>query len=77
MTKQEIGREIKELALEVLDVELSGEENLSESGVDSLSLVELIAGIENKFNICFGEDDLQPETLVTLDDLVRITEKRL
>ncbi len=77
MTKQEIGREIKELALEVLDVELSGEENLSESGVDSLSLVELLAGIVNKFNICFGEDDLQPETLVTLDDLVRITEKRL
>ncbi len=77
MTREEIKRSVKELAQNVLGAELSEEENLAESGVDSLSLVVLISEIENEFHICFEADDLQPEELTTLSDLVRITEKRL
>lgn len=77
MTKQKIGQIIKKLALVYLDAEISENENLRESGIDSLSLVELIAEIENEFRIHFGEDDLQPENLTMLDDLVRITGQRL
>ncbi len=75
MTREEIKQSVKELAQNVLGTELSEEENLAESGVDSLSLVVLIAEIENEFHICFGADDLQPKELKTLADLVRITEK--
>lgn len=50
-------------------------EELKESGLDSLSLVSVIAGIEEQFGFFFEADDLQPDKLLTLKDLVELTEK--
>ena len=41
-------------------------------GFDSLSLVELIAGFEERFAIQFDESDLDPQNLETVDDIYQL-----
>ena len=75
MTKEEIGRKISALALELTGAEPSEKEPLAECGLDSLSLVSLLAGREEEFGFWFDDDDLQPDRLATLRDLTELTEK--
>ena len=75
MNKDTISQKIMEFTQENIDVELSEYEELRDSGVDSLSLVLLITGLEEVFGIQFNEDDLDPDKLVTLSDLVELVGK--
>ncbi len=75
--KRNLGLEIVQIAKETVGVELSVNESLKESGLDSLSLVAVIAAIEEKYAITFADEDLDPAALTDLCDLVRITEKHL
>ncbi len=74
---KEIAGVIKSIANETIGVDLTETESLKECGLDSLAMVSLIASIEIRFNISFDDDDLQPENLQMLSDVVRITEKHL
>ena len=65
------------LALDTTRAELSQEESLKESGIDSLTLVALVVAIEEEFGFSFSDDDLQPENLQTLAALISLTEKYL
>ena len=73
MTEKEIAEKIAKIAYDAVGAELNEEENLKESGIDSLSLVAVIVAIEEAFGVAFSDDDLDPANLITLDDLVRIT----
>lgn len=75
MTNHEINKRIKEIALNATGVDLSENEELKESGLDSLSLVTLVFSIEEAFGFSFSDDDLQPENICTLSDLVTLTGK--
>ncbi|MDE7396078.1 MAG: acyl carrier protein [Clostridiales bacterium] len=75
--KRNLGHEIVQIARDAVGVELSVNESLKESGLDSLSLVSVIALIEEKYGIVFSDDDLDPAALTELSDLVRITERHL
>ncbi len=75
MKRADIEKIIKEIAVETIGAELSLKETLKESGVDSLSLVTLIVSIEERLEIAFLDDDLQPENIQTLNDLISLTEK--
>ncbi len=77
MTDREIRDRIKGIALEQTGAELSDKGALKSSGLDSLSLVVLIAGIENAFGITFKDDDLAPENINTLADLTALTGRYL
>ena len=77
MTSKEICEIIIQIAYDVTGVMLTENESLKESGLDSLSLVALIAEIEERFGFAFDDDDLQPETLLMLSDIVQITEKHI
>lgn len=77
MTNKEISEKIVSIATEVIGVTLTENESLQESGMDSLSLVALIAEIEERFGFSFNDDDLQPENLKMLSDVVRITVKHI
>ena len=72
---QELTNKIIALAYENTGVELSSDENLKASGLDSLSLVVLIAAIEDEFGFQFNDDDLQPDNLNTLSDIKQLVEK--
>lgn len=75
MDRKEIEEKICSIARELTGAELSDTEELKESGLESLSLVSVIAGIEEQFGFFFEADDLQPDKLLTLKDLVELTEK--
>lgn len=77
MTDREIRDKIKAIALEQTGAELSDKGALKSSGLDSLSLVVLIAGIEDELGITFDDGDLQPENITTLADLTALTGKYL
>lgn len=77
MNEDSILQRIVKIADETLGVFLSEEDSLKENGVDSLSLVALIVSIEFEFGISFSDDDLQPEKLNYLADLVKITKRYL
>ena len=66
---------IVEFAQENIGVEVLEGEDLRECGVDSLSLVLLITGLEDVFGVQFNEDDLDPDKLIVLDDLVNLVGK--
>ena len=44
-------------------------------GVDSLTLTEMIISLEDDFNICLGEEDLDPEKIQTVGDIVALVFK--
>lgn len=77
MKREEIEKKIVDLARETAGAELTEAVTLKESGLDSLSLVLLIASIEEEYSFSFDEDDLQPDKLLTLSDLTLLTEKYL
>ena len=77
MDREEIEKKIVDLARETAGAELTEALPLKESGLDSLSLVLLIASIEEEYSFSFDEDDLQPDKLLTLKDLTLLTEKYL
>lgn len=67
----------------VLDIlkELSGKENIAETdsllfdlGLDSLSMVALLVQMEEKMNIELKESDMDPFTLSTAADVIRMAE---
>ena len=77
MNKEEIKERIIKIAEETIGVYLEEDEPLMESGVDSLSLVTLVVSIEETFGVVFLDDDLQPENLQMLSNLISLTEKYL
>ena len=56
--------------------EIAAEQLLKEDiGLDSLSLVSVVVGLEEKFGIEFQESDLDPSEIAQVKDLVKLVEK--
>ena len=69
--------EIKSLIEEILNIKFDKEnESLKENGVDSLMLIKIIIGLEEKYNIIFEDNDLYIKKFDTLDDLVAFVVKK-
>lgn len=77
MKRKQLKEKIVKLAEETIGAFLEEDESLKECGVDSLSLVTLVVAMEEAFGVSFSDDDLQPENLRALSDLVALTEKYL
>ena len=65
------------IASNILGYDIDINDNLKESGMDSLSIVTLIVDIEEEFNITFNDSDLEPSNLTTLNDIKKVMEKYL
>lgn len=81
---QEVLTELKELILEVTQMKISPEDisdnaNLfNDCGLDSTSVVDLIVGIEQKFDIGIDDDELDVKLFQNLSVLAGfVEEKRL
>jgi len=55
--------------------EIDTKDSLSEIGIDSLKKVELIINLEDELNIKFDDGDLDPGKLVTVKNILELTEK--
>lgn len=73
----DILQNIAEVIFETVGAEnVEKEQDLkTDLGLDSLSLVAVIAGMEEKFGIEFDESDLDPSEIVSVKDLVDLAEK--
>jgi acyl carrier protein len=72
-----ITKEVIDLAYDVAEAQVLEDDNLKEYGMDSIALVSLIVEIEMKYNITFTGDDLNPNNLITIKNIVDIMEKYL
>lgn len=61
-----------------IGINISKETNLrNELGIDSLKLVQVIVDMEDMFNVCIDESKLEPEKLITVNDLTIIINQTL
>ena len=73
----DIFKKTEEVLFEAVGAEaVTGEQDLKlDLGLDSLSLVAVVVGLEEALGVEFDESNLDPQTLVTVADLVRLAEK--
>ena len=77
MDRLKITKEVIDLAYDVAETQVLEDDNLKEYGMDSIALVSLIVEIEMTYNITFTDDDLNPNNLITIKNIVDIMEKYL
>ena len=63
---------IKDMA--IMD-SINENDNIHELGIDSLKIVELIINLEDEFQIQFDDSELDPSQLITVLDIIRLTER--
>lgn len=68
---------IFEILFELSGIETIEEENELQSnlGLDSLNMVMLLMAIEDEFGIELDESDMNPFDLITVEDVINLTEK--
>ena len=74
MNREYILEKIINIVDEILDLKLEPHEELKDCGIDSLSIVTIIVSIEEEFDIVFNDTDLDPNKLITLNDVVTLVE---
>lgn len=63
-------------AMSLLDEdEVTEDDILTDIGIDSLKIVEVIMEIEDHFNITFDDSDLNPEALTTVKSVIDLVKK--
>lgn len=82
MTKEQIVQKIKEIIVDVLDIDTPPEkledENLIENyGLNSVDALEILMHIEKKFSIEIDEDDLTSELVNSTNQLASYIQQRL
>ena len=55
--------------------EIDLEDRLTNIGIDSLKIVELIITVENELNIKFDDGELDPSKLIAVKNILELTEK--
>lgn len=73
----DIFQKVAEVISETVGGENIVEEQLlkEDIGLDSLSLVSVVVGLEEKFGIEFNESDLDPVKILQVKDLIKLVEK--
>ena len=73
----DIFRYVEEVIIDAVggDSVTAEQELKTDIGLDSLSLVAVIVGLEEKFGIEFNESDLDPSKIVRVQDLVELVRK--
>ena len=59
------------------DPPLSPKQRLIDTGlIDSVSIVKVLIFLENEFRISFGEDDIAPENIETVEAMARMVVRK-
>lgn len=75
----DIFRKVEEVICDTVGGEnvAADQELKADIGLDSLSLVAVIVGLEEKLGVEFNESDLNPGKIIRVQDLVELVEKYL
>ena len=73
----DIFKRVEEAIIDAVGADgITAEQELkTDIGLDSLSLVAVIVGLEEKFGIEFDESDLDPSKIIRVQDLVELVRK--
>lgn len=76
MQKNEIKETIKNKLIEnfSVDSKIKYDDNLSDFGIDSIKIIELVVEIEETFDFEFDDEYLTYETLKNIDNITRYIE---
>lgn len=78
MNREEIERKVMAIVAQLLgtpDIERSARLLGSQGVLDSVTVVRLIAWLEQEFQVTFDEEDLMIESLSSVDRIVRFIEE--
>ena len=68
---------VERLFLKVAPGEIPGDANLMEAyGVDSVSLFEIVVGLEDEFGISLAEEDFSIEAFSSVDGIAELVERK-
>jgi len=76
---QDLKNEIIDIIKEQVEFEedINTEDNLKDIGINSLKNVMIVAAIEEKYNFEFDLASLDPAKLITVEDIIKLTEKNI
>lgn len=77
MNKRDVLNTLLNLANDIIGIKVEPFDDLKLSGIDSLSLVSYIVAIEETFSFSFQDDDLEPDNLTTINNILGVMEKYL
>lgn len=63
------------ISIATISENIEKNDNIKDIGIDSLRLVELILTLEETFNLQFSNQELEPASIVTVDDIYNLVEK--
>lgn len=70
---KQVTEEIQELIVELVDgTEVSPTEDLKALGVDSVLMINLIVQLEQKYTICFADEELDHSYFSTIQTLAQL-----
>jgi acyl carrier protein len=70
---KQVTEEIQELIAELVDgTEVSPTDDLKELGVDSVLMINLIVQLEQKYGICFDDEELDHSYFSTISTLAEL-----
>lgn len=74
MNRSEVIRELKEIIIKTMELnvepeDIKGENLIEEIGFNSVDALEILVWVENTFDMRFPDEDLSSELLSSLDNL--------
>lgn len=68
---------VERLFLEIDPTEIKSDAPLEDYGVDSFFLMEIIVAIQDDFRVTFGQEDINSETLKSVNSIMKCIESKL
>lgn len=80
--REEIEKSLRKIIKEVLELskpveEICNDDDLSELGMNSITAIELVVEVEEKYDFEFNDEDLLVDNFKTINRLVSYIEKRI
>lgn len=80
--KEEIEKSLRKIIKKVVELsksveEIGNDDDLTELGMNSITAIELVVEVEEKYNFEFNDEDLLVDNFKTINRLVSYIEKRI
>lgn len=80
--RKEIEQSLRKIIMELLELtkpveEIANDDDLTKLGMNSISAIELVVEVEDKYDFEFNDEDLLVDNFKTIERLANYIEKRI
>lgn len=80
--RKEIEQSLRKIIMELLELtkpveEIANDDDLTKLGMNSISAIELVVEVEDKYDFEFNDEDLLVDNFKTIERLAKYIEKRI